>query len=104
VGRPRKNPQDVRLPKYVYLKKGRYVHVAPLGSGKLGPETVLAPGAAPLRQVWEAYEALRGDVGQGTLHWLCAKYLESPVFHRLQHTTTIHAKTYARLFTAVACG
>jgi integrase len=80
VGRPRKNPQDVRLPKYVYLKKGRYVHVAPLGGGKLGLETVLAPAAAPLRQVWEAYEALRGDVGRGTLHWLCAKYLESPAF------------------------
>jgi hypothetical protein len=57
MGRPRKNPQDARLPKYVYLKKGRYVHVAPLGGGKLGTENVLAPGAAPLRQVWEAYEA-----------------------------------------------
>jgi len=80
VGRPRKNPQDARLPKYVYLKKGRYVHVAPLGGGKLGPETVLAPGIAPLRQVWEAFEALGGDVGRGTLRWLCAKYLECPAF------------------------
>jgi len=87
MGRPRKNPQDGRLPKYVYLKKGRYVHVARLEGGKLGPETVLAPGTAPLRKVWEAYEDLRGDVGRGTLRWLCGQYLASPRFAAKSSTT-----------------
>jgi len=30
--------------------------------------------------VWEAYEALRGDAGRGTLRWLCEQYLASPAF------------------------
>ncbi|MCA1852355.1 MAG: hypothetical protein LC647_08165, partial [Beggiatoa sp.] len=33
-----------------------------------------------LRQLWEAYEALRGDTGRGTLRWLCEQYLASPAF------------------------
>jgi len=84
----RKNPKDERLPKYVYLKKGRYVYVTPRTSGKLGPEVYLAPGSASLRKVWESYEGLATtNIKRNSLLWLCNKYLSSPAFAALRPST-----------------
>ena len=47
----------------MYLKKGRYVYVTYLGRGRLGRETVLAPGNALVSRVWAAYEALLRKAG-----------------------------------------
>ncbi len=91
VGR-RRNQQDERLPKYVYLKKNRYVYVQHLGRGQLGKELVLCPGDASLRQIWEAYEAATAKEPM-TLCWLCNKYLESPI-HLQKHPAT--RKDYER--------
>lgn len=97
---PRKNPQDLRLPKYVYLKKGRYVYVKYLGRGKLGPEIVLAPAGTPLRGVWEAYEHLdqTPQLQKGTLSWLCGQYLASTRFAELhQNTKTDYLLRYQHI-------
>lgn len=86
-GRKRKLLEDNRLPKYVYLKKHRYVYVPYLGQGKVGKEVVLCPGDAAIRAVWRAYDALDDNVGAGTLAWLCDQYLAS-VDHKDKHSGT----------------
>ena len=86
-GRPRKNEDHRRLPKYVYLKKGRYVYVPYLGAGKSGKEVVLCPADSGLRKVWRAYDALTADESGGTLKWLCEQYIES-LDHKDKHSRT----------------
>lgn len=86
-GRRRKCEDDSRLPKYVYLKRGRYVYVPYHGRGNLGKEVVLCPGDSSLRTIWRAYDALLSEEGVGTLKWLCDEYLKS-LDHRDKHPGT----------------
>jgi integrase len=86
-GRPRKNEDHRRLPKYVYLKKGRYVYVPYLGGGRFGKEVVLCPGGSDIRHVWRAYDALTADESTGTLNWLCQQYVAS-MDHKDKHPRT----------------
>jgi integrase len=57
--------------------------------GKLGPEIVLAPSGASVRQVWEAYERLTTRIETDTILWLCNKYLSSPAFAALLPATKV---------------
>ena len=86
-GRPRKDRDDARLPKYVYLKKGRYVYVPYLGQGKLGKEQPLCPGGTAIKHVWRAYDALTDDGTKGTLKWLCDQYINSQEHKDKHHRT-----------------
>ena len=95
MGRRRKD-NDSRLPPYVYLSKGRYVHRA-YYAGKLGRETVLCPADAPISRVWAAYEALLADgAPRRTLAWLMSQYLASPDHRRLALATQKEYAGYAR--------
>lgn len=86
-GRKRIDLDDEKLPKYVYLKKGRYVYVPYFGCGKFGKEEVLCPGDSTIKQVWRAYDALTEDGSKGTLRWLCEEYLRSSE-NREKHSAT----------------
>jgi integrase len=96
MGRNRKSKADQRLPPYVYLAKGRYVH-REYRDGKLGRETVLCPGDTPIAQVWAAHAALTAEPApRHTLRWLFDQYLQSQDFLRLQPTTRRDYEGYAR--------
>ena len=84
---PRRRQKNPKLPKYVYLAKGRYVY-RPYDpeTRKLGREIRLCSGDAPISEVWQAYEALQGKP-MDTLAWLCQKYLASEAFHGLAKKT-----------------
>lgn len=100
MGRPRKTPTDNRLPPYVYLAKGRYVHRA-YRDGKLGAETVLCPGDTPLARVWAAWEALQADgAPRRTLAWLMDQYLASAEYRRRSPVTQRDYAGYARRIAA----
>lgn len=75
--------KNQRLPKYVYLSKGRYVLRPYLGSkkgrGQFGREVVLCPGDSSMSVVWQAYDqavAAKGD----TLGWMIDLYLAGDYF------------------------
>lgn len=81
-----------RLPKYVYLSKGRYVHREYIGNGKFGKETVIAPAEAPEHQVWEAYNAHMADVATDSLDYLISRYIKCNKFDRLTDGTRLNYK------------
>lgn len=72
-----------RLPKYVYLSKGRYIHREYLGKGKFGAETVLCPADTPEHKIWEAYNAHIASVATDSLDYLISRYLQSNRYDRL---------------------
>lgn len=82
----RQHRQRERLPKYVYLAKGRYIFV-PFQGGRRGKEVVLCRDGAALKEVWTAYEAITRPDATGTLRWLSDQYLASPAFQSKQHKT-----------------
>lgn len=87
MGRKRKSADASRLPKYVYLAKGRYVW-RPYQDGKLAAETVLCPADAPISKVWAAWEALQADgAPRRSLRWLIDQYLSSADYRRLAPKT-----------------
>lgn len=87
-----------RLPKYVYLSKGRHVHREYLGKGKFGAETVLCPADTPEHKIWEAYNAHMADVATDSLDYLMARYLKSNRFDRLSGgTQTNYQRDLARV-------
>lgn len=92
----RNNPQDRRLPKYVYLSKGRYVYRPRLNSRQLSKETVLCSDDASLREIWEAYEALTAAQPRGSLSWISEQYLASSEFGELAPRTQKDYRTYHR--------
>lgn len=79
-----------RLPKYVYLSKGRYVHREYLGKGKFGKETVIAPADTPDHKLWELYNAHMAQVATDSLDYLIVRYLESNRFDRLTEGTRLN--------------
>lgn len=91
MGRPRNS--DDKLPRYVYLAKGRYVY-RPYKDGKLLPERRLCSGTAPRSEVWAAYEAaVSPDASPHSFRWLARKYLKSETFRALARATR---KDYAQ--------
>lgn len=96
MGRKRKSADASRLPKYVYLAKGRYVW-RPYQDGKLAAETVLCPADAPISKVWATWEALQADgVPRRSLRWLFDQYKASPAYQRLAVSTRADYEKYAR--------
>ncbi len=91
MGRKRKDP---RLPKYVYLKKGRYVYVPHLGKGKLGKEILLCPEKSPLSEIWQRYEEVTEIAPGDSLEWLCLEYQKSAKFLSLATSTQKDYKKY----------
>jgi len=83
--------KNQRLPKYVYLSKGRYVLRPYLGSKKgraqFDREVVLCPGDSSMSVVWQAYDQAVASKGD-TLRWLIGLYLESDYYR-----SEISAKT-----------
>jgi len=77
MGRKRKKGNE-KLPPYVYLAKGRYVH-RPYQGGILGKEKRLIDGGASLAEVWAACEKLTGKETD-TLRWLLSEFLKSDYF------------------------
>lgn len=75
--------KNQRLPKYVYLSKGRYVWRPYLGSKKgraqFGKEVVLCPGDSSMAMVWDAYDKASASKGD-TLRWLIELYLAGDYF------------------------
>ena len=84
MGRKRKK-QNEKLPKYVYLSKGRYTW-RPYEDGKLGKEVRLCSGDATLSEIWAAYEALNLN-DYNSLRWLFSKYMASLQFKNLAPKT-----------------
>lgn len=96
MGRKRKNDQ---FPKYVYLKKGRWVYVPYLGDGKLGKEIVLCPADSPISLIAkEAEKASMAGTDTHALSWLCNQFLESPGFsERAPRTQKDYRRYSARI-------
>lgn len=84
MGRPRK---DRNLPKYVYLRKGRYIYVPYLGKGKRGKEIILCPGDSSISEVWRRYEQVTDAAPGDSLEWLCQEYHQSAKFKALARST-----------------
>ena len=82
----RQHRQRERLPKYVYLSKGRYIFV-PYFGGQRGKEIVLCREGTSLLDLWAAYEARTQTEQRGTLRWLSDQYLASPAFAAKQPKT-----------------
>lgn len=103
MGRHRKTKTDNGLPPYVYLRKGRYVHIPYLGreggKTKFGKEVRLCAGDAPKSKVWEAYEAIVKNNPTDTLRWLLQQFLASEKFSILAAATK---KKYTSAATTIA--
>ena len=80
MGRPRKTAQGNALPKYVYLKKGRYIYEQ-RRSGRC-VEIFLCKYGASIRTIWERFEAVAEGSTQNTTlsnlfnEWFMAKKLK----------------------------
>ena len=94
MGRKRQKSRE-KLPKYVYLAKGRYIYRTYLGNGVYGQEIVIAPGDAPLSKVYSEYEKI-SDQGGYTLKWIITKYLASEQFTNTSTRTQKNYQTYAK--------
>lgn len=102
MGRNRARRADEKLPKGVYLSKGRYVLKVKQGGKRrevpLRLDGCLLRTDAPLSVVWKAYEAATGPSDDNTLEWLAKQFLGSPQFQRRSARTR---KDYERYHGAI---
>lgn len=86
-----------KLPKGVYLDRGRYSFRPYLGNGKLGKRIPLGPESLSIAQVWDAYERAASTTVPLTVKWMLEEYLKSNTFKSRAPKTRSEYKRYTNV-------